>query len=373
MSLFKLAMKSQFFITVIILLIVSQSAVADECDAVLKQASVNYIQKYDIEDQKSFAYHLMCNQADTRKSGSSSFGVQAVVEEIPIGINWGASEQSSQVTKWCEENRSYASRTAFSARIERTIFSPAVETWGSCMAAKNKDLRITVESLSMEHVAVTMKNLTERAIFQGVVINSANKDSVSCSGAFGDKIYQRVDSKTVIKFNGGQSISLDCTRKPVSNKLIAASDKYYNQATINFRNTLSPFHYAFPEFNPPVKPVTSDEPEKTIKILDGTLYKSIAHWAGEHKHQDFLCPQQAENMEELIISTRSVNIGKNRGQCLGVATNGSFCDSANESCTEVYVEKGCLVSKNWLAWYKDRLKEQKLNYTMDSVCYGKHL
>jgi hypothetical protein len=62
MPLFKIDINGHVAILGASLLIASQEGIAEECDAVLTQASTNYIQHYDIEDQKSFAYHLMCKK-----------------------------------------------------------------------------------------------------------------------------------------------------------------------------------------------------------------------------------------------------------------------------------------------------------------------
>src|SRR5262245_12656011 len=108
-----------------------------------------------------------------------------------------------------------------------------------------------------------------------------------------------------------------------------------------------------------------DAPERLIVPLDGKASRSIATWAGGTLSKSWDCIPVPVGFDLVIVKDHRVNLGKRRGQCVGA---GPYCDSTSEYCVDVIVDRGCLVNKEWHAWYKAAARRIGAPYSKSAVC-----
>lgn len=104
------------------------------CDAVLEHGARNLVSTLDFKSQKSYVYSKACNDHYAKSSGDTKFGIEALIQEVPIGISFGDSKDSEKVQKWCSENKNLESGTAFSS-VEKTLYMD--HRWRHGLSAKN--------------------------------------------------------------------------------------------------------------------------------------------------------------------------------------------------------------------------------------------
>ncbi|WP_020567702.1 hypothetical protein [Neolewinella persica] len=119
---------------------------------------------------------------------------------------------------------------------------------------------------------------------------------------------------------------------------------------------------------PPHIPET-DEPNKRVRALDNTPYKTRAYWAGGAAFEEFVCHRSIPSGSKLII------IGFHEAQNLGKTRAGTYCevpapycDSHNEYCVNYDFTKACFINTEWYDWYKKHCEENGLPFNDSAVC-----
>lgn len=110
-------------------------------------------------------------------------------------------------------------------------------------------------------------------------------------------------------------------------------------------------------------------PEKGVKSLSGTPYKTIAYYYGGAGKEEFICHEKPPSGSRLVI------IGFKEVQNLGKTRKGTFCDpgppfcdSHNEYCVNYAFTEACFVRNEWYDWYKKYCETNNLPFTEAAVC-----
>lgn len=360
------------YLTFSVLALISHLSWAS-CKDVLDLASRNYYSQYSYEDLKAFMYHKACNNSESSSSSSTSLTIEAVANNTPLKGIFGSGSSKESRVKWCKENTNLNSKERAYLQVNNEVFLPAINSWESCKLAEEKGLSAkTVISGDGSLIQTELVNKTANdQKLLGITISADDMSSISCRLASDSENFENVNSETIAMLERGKTVTITCSRKPIS----VVKDEYklnaYSRGAISVSNVISPYLFSFPthfiDF-PPTKIVT--QPEKFVVSLSGTLAATRGRWSAHKKHRDFEAPLEYLNMTFVEWdSRRSVNIGKRKGAYALVNRDArDFCDGAGESCVEMYYSKACLVNNSWLSWYREKIKRESLPYSKEQVC-----
>jgi hypothetical protein len=222
---------------------------ADEgnyCDAVLVHGARNLVSTLDFKSQKSYVYSKACNDQYAKSSGDTKFGIETLIQEVPIGISFGDTNDSEKVQKWCSENKNLESGTAFSSVEKNSVYGPSVEAWLECKKSYASGLKV-IPSVSANNrtVAFLIMNDTSdsQVVLRGVSISDK---SISCEAST-DSDTVNADIKVRLPLLPKQSINISCNRELVKVKRDGQEIEILPAGTITLNTKLKNYQVSLPE------------------------------------------------------------------------------------------------------------------------------
>lgn len=111
----------------------STSTAQDQCVDVLKYASRNEsIETYSLATARD-TYENICSGSTVKSSASSSVGLGAVVEALPIEFNLGSGSTSERASYFCKTYFGSYKKNESRFKSTNTVVIEAVGAWRSCM------------------------------------------------------------------------------------------------------------------------------------------------------------------------------------------------------------------------------------------------
>jgi len=117
------------------------------------------------------------------------------------------------------------------------------------------------------------------------------------------------------------------------------------------------------------------EPARGLVPMDGKAKETITRWGLPNNTRtrswDCLALDVAGSMVLVEVTPSKNNKplrDRRRTTCIGHKPKADYCDSKGEDCFDVKITHGCLVTKEWLAWYTERQKARNEPFSRSQVC-----
>ncbi|MFM2478602.1 hypothetical protein [Celerinatantimonas sp. MCCC 1A17872] len=114
------------------------------------------------------------------------------------------------------------------------------------------------------------------------------------------------------------------------------------------------------------------QPEKFVVDLSGTIAMTRGYWQYGAHHLDFKAPLKYDSTKIQFVSWGGYDIKKHGKVKTGYASiNPSahdYCNSAGESCDDLFYKHACLVNKSWVSWYINQMRVAGTSYSPQQVC-----
>lgn len=323
------------------------AAAAEACEAVLTHAARNYMSRFNMEQRKAWVYSKKCG------ASSDSAGLDLLVYNVPISGSYDGTDQ------WCEDNRRLDAYLSVANVIESTVSAPAIAAWTSCMRARSQHLeiehRFSPDGMTIQFV---LKNRTphEEALTR-VSIQSHEDSGIVCAPT----PTPGAPEKLLVN----REVLVDCKRAYVDVVRNGANYRLLPAGSITVDTSLTSYLYSFPEkFHEQSTPPTA--PARIALSLNGMHLGTRAYWSdGAHSQMlgCFTAASPGPDFEIVVLGTREVPaIGR------GICGTSPYCDSAGESCREVYYASACYINREWHDWYKADSQQRGVPYSKESVC-----
>jgi hypothetical protein len=238
----------------------SQEQPYDVCALMIEKAAHNVgvsTSSYDYEDS---VYENYCRQGETKKNSQSSLGIDAIVEEIPIGFRAANGDSMSTLTNFCKTFSSNAQLRSASYSYNSYVVEKALTQATECVRILRSGNRVTHEFGTPDKLTITVAAGGGQRISIDGIDHTKNVNCVGKSSLIGTTTFDVSTSHTVDANSG--SYNVYCTRAPVAPP-DPSQPTLYEQASVSMGTSGGPYNILWPQ-----KQV---EPERDAEKIANTL------------------------------------------------------------------------------------------------------
>jgi hypothetical protein len=185
------------------------------CEPVLKYASYNY----STESQKNTAfkktYDSYCRGDKTVDTSSLNIGINAVVEEIPIGFDLGSGSSQQKLSNFCKVFSEELKNNADKYVDTQLVSVEAVDAWRACVQLYGEGVEFEPMVNTTQAAIKISKKTADPVDIEGI---QYNENSLKCTVPNSDTSDKRAVASidTTKRLLDGSSWSIRCDRVPVS-------------------------------------------------------------------------------------------------------------------------------------------------------------
>jgi hypothetical protein len=211
------------------------------CGEVLKYAARNYTTDSRQNSIAKNTYDRYCSGDKSSSTSQFSIGIDAVLEEIPIGFKLGSGSTQERLSTFCrlfsEDFRAHSSKYA-----ETNLIAPeSVKAWSECVKLYGEGVSFNPIISTTQTTVVIEKKSADPIDVQGVQFDSA-KLACSVPDTNTSAIRADADMNTKKKLLSGGAWQVSCDRKPAG----STDSPTYPQADLSIHTSKGTFALQVP-------------------------------------------------------------------------------------------------------------------------------
>jgi hypothetical protein len=307
---------------------VSASANASCEDAYKDALRDRQFSEYDWSSLNT-VYDNQCTQTGEKNSSSSSVGLNAIVQAIPIGFTGNTADSSEKMTNFCHNYHSLRFDKSHHAATSDTVVVEALRSLNACVLIESKSgVAVTHKFADPDSLAINFEfnNSTTKFLVQGVATkNITCRANGHAAGALGQ----------TTSFEANSNFSILCVRE---GEREADGTTVYRPASIAIGTNFDSYTVSVPGDSIYDHDLAS-EASDTIKGLTSSLNDTIQTLSTTSKERQTLSDFK-NRVDGLKITVHSVVIGSAHpgfgGQWFGCGSSpesirDQLCKGANKS------------------------------------------
>jgi hypothetical protein len=208
-----------------------------DCNLIITTGLRNYNISSSSGSALDTIYSNYCDASGNTNASSLKAGVNAVIEEIPVGLTFGANEASTAFHNFCKNYQSTYQASQNKQNYESVIVAKAYDAFNQCVSLHANGINIKHNVINLASASFFLASSAEHPLTITGVTTSAN---VACSGQDSTgKLIQYVPATNV---KSTKSISFVCKRTPKA----IVSGNYYDEGTISIATNVGNYDVFLP-------------------------------------------------------------------------------------------------------------------------------
>lgn len=179
------------------------------CDGIL-----TLTRNLDFETRRvQFAEQLhdaYCEGSSLKSGRSFSFGVEAMIKQVPVGLNLGSGSTKEKMQELCSQYDSWAATNQEVVSLALSTSDRAIDAWQRCKELEEQDVFFTVDPRA-ELVAFGVRRGKDVIDFLGM---NYIEDQIICTGPVGEGGREEtINTKTRFTLTEAKETPITCRRK----------------------------------------------------------------------------------------------------------------------------------------------------------------
>jgi len=210
---------------------------SSDCNLIITSGLRNYNISSSSSSALNVIYNNYCSSSGNTSVDGTKAGLNAVIEEIPIGLTFGQSDQKTAFQNFCKNYQSTAQSAQSGSDYQSTIVTKAYDAFNQCINLHNNGVTVKHNVINL---AASSFFLSASIAHPLAIFGVTTSDNVTCSGQ--DSSGKLVKFVPATNIKSPKTIAFTCKRTPQTIK----NGQYYEEGTISIATDVGNYDVFLP-------------------------------------------------------------------------------------------------------------------------------